>query len=224
MGGAGVGEQAEQGVWQRPARGAASQRALELVALRGQDVIGVRHVLDGRAHVGSDPSAIARVPKGEAIAEVEGDRFALLVPAGARGRLHQADGLARLLTGPTQVLLHEGDRAVLVLGSIQIRAQIVSVELMARSGTFGQRWSSRPSTDGPGLLRWVGLVGALYATALAICVVFAPRDRERLETGIARAMAAHASALVSAYQPVVEDVELRAAPQIDRDGDQPASP
>lgn len=220
----GVGEQAEQGVRSRPARGTATQRALELVALRGRDVIGVRHVLDGRAHVGSDPSAIARVPVGEVIAEVEGERFALLVPAGARGRLHQADGLARLLTGPTQVLLHEGDRAVLVLGSIQIRAQIVPVEIMARSGALGPRWSPRPGADAPGLLRWVALVGALYAAALAICVVFAPRDRERLETGIARAVSAQASALVSAYQPVVEGVELGAPPELDRDGDQPAAP
>lgn len=219
-----MGEQAEQGVRRWPARGAATQRALELVALRGRDVIGVRHVLDGRAHVGSDPSAIARVPTGDVIAEVEGERFSLLVPAGARARLHHADGLARLLTGPTQASLHEGDRAVLVLGSIQIRAQIVQVEIMARSGSFAPRWSSRPSADGPGLLRWVGLVGALYATALAICVVFAPRDRERLETGIARVIAAQASALVSANQPVVEGVELHAPPQVDRHGDQPAAP
>src|SRR5512132_228941 len=40
-----------------------TKSALELVAMRGRDVIGVRHLLEGgRAFLGSGPEAIARMP------------------------------------------------------------------------------------------------------------------------------------------------------------------
>ena len=212
------GERGERG---ELVKGAATQQALELVALRGRDVIGVRHILDGQAHVGTDPASIARVVKGDVVAEVTGDRYALKVPAGARARVHQADGLARLLTGPTEVCLGERDRAVLVLGAIQIRAQIVPVEIVSKAGVFSPRWARAASSDVPGLARWIGLVGALYAVALVICVLLAPRESAQLESGAVRkaVAAAQATALVLANEPVMEGVEGRASPQLDLDGE-----
>ncbi|KYF70527.1 hypothetical protein BE11_28400 [Sorangium cellulosum] len=172
-----------------PATSAAARRALELVAVRGKDVIGVRHMLaEGRAHIGDTPSSIARVPFAEldraapVIAEVTGARYVLHVPRRTRARLHGADGLGRLLTGPADIELQEGDRAVLVIGPVQIRAQIVPIEIISRLGASG--------------LRWIGLIGALYIAALAICAVLAPRDRARLDEGsIRRAVSAAAAQL-----------------------------
>ncbi|KYF72628.1 hypothetical protein [Sorangium cellulosum] len=172
-----------------PATSAAARRALELVAVRGKDVIGVRHMLaEGRAHIGDTPSSIARVPLAEldraapVIAEVIGARYVLHVPRRTRARVHGADGLGRLLTGPVDIELQEGDRAVLVIGPVQIRAQIVPIEIIARLGASS--------------LRWIGLIGALYITALAICAVLAPRDRARLDEGsIRRAVSAAAAQL-----------------------------
>lgn len=177
-----------------PSAGACTRLALELVALRGKDVIGVRHLLaEGRAHIGDAPGSIARVPAADldrsapVIAEVtSGARYVLHVPRRARARVHRADGLARLLTGPTDAELREGDRAVLVLGPIQIRAQIVPIEVVSRLGTSG--------------LRWVGLVGALYITALVVCAALAPRDRARLDEGSIRRAIGEAAAELWARQ------------------------
>lgn len=166
-----------------------SRRALELVAVRGKDVIGVRHLLaEGRAFIGDTPGSIARLPSGEldraapVIAEVTGARYVLHVPRRTRARLHGADGLGRLLTGPADIELREGDRAVLVIGPVQVRAQIVPIEIISRLGSSG--------------LRWIGLLGALYIAALAICAALAPRDRARLDAGsIRRAVGAAAAQL-----------------------------
>jgi hypothetical protein len=162
-----------------PTMGPGTRRALELVAVRGKDVIGVRHLLEeGRAHIGNAPASIARVPAGEldqaapVIAEVTGARYVLHVPRRARARVHGADGLGRLLTGPVDVELRDGDRAVLVLGPVQVRAQIVPIEIISRLGTSA--------------LRWVALVGALYLAALGICAAIAPRDRAHLDEGALR--------------------------------------
>lgn len=165
-----------------------SRRALELVALRGKDVIGVRHLLEeGRMHIGDTPATIARLPVGELdraaplIAEVTGARYLLHVPRRTRARVHRTDGLGRLLTGPVDVELQEGDRAVLVFGPVQVRAQIVPIEIISRMGSSA--------------LRWIGLVGALYLAALAVCAALAPRDRARLDEGsLRRAVGAAAAA------------------------------
>lgn len=176
-----------------PPAGASTRLALELVALRGKDVIGVRQLLaEGRAHIGDAPGSIARVSAGDldraapVIAEVTGARYVLHVPRRARARVHRADGLARLLTGPTDVELRAGDRAVLVLGPVQIRAQIVPIEIVSRLGTSG--------------LRWIGLVGALYLAALAVCAALAPRDRARLDEGSIRRAISEAAAELWARQ------------------------
>ncbi|AKT37703.1 uncharacterized protein CMC5_018450 [Chondromyces crocatus] len=199
------------------------QRALELVALRGRDVVGVRHILDGRAHVGADPAAVAHAVRGDLIAEVVGDRFTIFVPAGTRARLHQADGLARLLTGPVEVSLLEGDRAVLVLGEIQIRAQIVPVEVVSRDTTTSSRWGRSKGAGPTGVARWVGLVGAIYAVALTVCALFATPERVLLQQGVvgravSTAAAAAQASLLASNKPVVEGVKRPSAQQFDFDG------
>ncbi|WP_063751952.1 hypothetical protein [Sorangium cellulosum] len=178
-----------------PAASASARRALELVAVRGKDVIGVRHLLaEGRAHIGDTPASIARVPSIEldrsapVIAEVTGARYVLHVPRRTRARVHGADGLGRLLTGPADIELQEGDRAVLVIGAVQIRAQIVPIEIISRLGASG--------------LRWIGLIGALYLVALAICAALAPRDRARLDEGsLRRAVSAAAAQIWAEHTP-----------------------
>jgi hypothetical protein len=149
------------------------------VAVRGKDVISVRHLFDaGKAHVGDAPLSLARMPSGEldraapVIAEVDGTRYVLHVPRRTRARLHGADGLAHLLMGPTDIELQDGDRAVLVLGPVQVRAQIVPIEIISRLGTSG--------------LMWIGMVGALYLVVLALCAGLAPRERARLDEGALR--------------------------------------
>src|SRR5262245_30272816 len=69
--------------------------ALELVATRGKDVVGVRHVLDGgRAWVGNVADAIARVSSRDLgghphlVGEARAGTFAVCVPPRARARLH----------------------------------------------------------------------------------------------------------------------------------------
>jgi hypothetical protein len=174
------------------------------VALRGKDVIGVRHVLDGRAYIGSGPDVVARVVvdgAGEAplIAEVTGDRFVVRVPPRMRARMHGVDGLGRLLTGPAEIPLREGDRAVLVLGAVQVRAQIVPIEILSRSAALGQGLGlERPRGSGlSGAARWIGLVGAMYAAALGLCAALAPRDPAHLEEGALQRVIAAAEAIAA---------------------------
>ena len=148
-----------------------SKVALELVALRGRDVIGVRHLLEGaRACLGTGPSAFVRtsvgVPPGEevVIAEVEANAFVVHVPARARARCHLSGGLGRICVGPQRIVLERGDRTVVVLpGGIQVRAQQVPIETFAR-GKDGGRGSAR----------WLAVAGAVYVAALVLCAVLAP--------------------------------------------------
>src|SRR5215468_10665320 len=81
--------------------------ALELVAMRGKDVIGVRHLHEGgSAWVGNTAETIARVPLREygghaiVVGEVRSGTYAVEVPTRARARVHGADGIPRLLVGP----------------------------------------------------------------------------------------------------------------------------
>jgi hypothetical protein len=148
-------------------------RALELVAARGKEVIGVKHLLrGGRAWVGDAADALARVAMADfggepvAVGEVSGSRHLINVPPRARIRIDQPDNVTRIAIGPQRIALAEGERAVVVLGSVQIRAQVVAIETFAR--TVGV---SSTAT------RWIVGVGAVYMAALALCAVLAPRDR-----------------------------------------------
>jgi hypothetical protein len=114
--------------------------ALELVAMRGKDVVGVRHVHEGgSAWVGNVAETIARVSMREygghplVVGDVRSGTYTVHVPPRARARVHRADGIPRLLVGPSHVELREGERAVVVVGTVQIRAQVVPFEVMART-------------------------------------------------------------------------------------------
>lgn len=159
--------------------------ALELVAVRGTDVIGVRHLLEGgQAWVGQSPDSIARVSMGEwggratVVAEAVGGRFVLHVPPRARARMHGRDGLGRLAIGPMDIEVEEGDRTVVVMGQVQIRARIVPVEMSAPL-------SSRVPGEAK---RWIAVMGALYITALALCAMIAPSRPSTLDSGLRRAV------------------------------------
>jgi hypothetical protein len=162
------------------ARPRSTRRALELVAMRGGDVIGVRHVLDGaRAMLGQGSEALAPVGVDAAgatsftVGEVNGDEFVVHVPDRARVRSGVPSGLARLGTGPTTLVLAVDQRAVVVLRSgIQIRARIVEVDI--RPGSQPKRSPS---------VRWLVAVGALYVGALALCAVMVPDHRAAMEEG-----------------------------------------
>lgn len=160
-----------------------TKRALELVAVRGAEVIGVRHLLAGaRAWIGTQTDALAPVPVDAfggapiAIGESTSDAFLVQVPPNARARFHGADGLGRLLVGPDRVQLGDGDKMVVVLGPVQVRAQVVSVETMSRS--------PKPSS---GAFGWIALVGALYVAALAMCAWISPSAPSHLSRGVQHA-------------------------------------
>jgi hypothetical protein len=168
----------------RDVRRARGRLALELVATRGKDVVGVRHVLDGgRVWVGNVADAIARVPSREigghphVVAEVKGDVFAVHLPPRARARLHGADGVPRLLVGPHRIELHDGDRAVLVFGGVQIRAQLVpfaSPPSGVRAGEIGV---------------WVAVVALIYAAALVVSSAVTQPSHPPVEPDAARRVA-----------------------------------
>jgi hypothetical protein len=161
-------------------------RALELVAMRGAEVLGVRHVLEGgKCWVGCGEDSIARIPMGDyggqpaLVAEVSAEQFVLHVPPRARGRTH-ADGIGRLVTGPVSIEVKEGDRAVVVLGAVQIRARVVPVEARAAP-------PARVSTE---VRKWLTVMGALYVAALATTAIVAPARAEKVASGgVRRAIA-----------------------------------
>jgi hypothetical protein len=155
-----------------------TRRALELVALRGRDVLGVRHLLEGgTAWVGNVTDALARVHVKELggqpllVGEVTAAEHAIYVPPRARARTHKKGGIPRLFAGPHKITLDEGERAVLVLGPVQIRAQVVNVEQCA------------PRVSIPGAVGWVAFIGAVYVVALGLCAAFAPPSVPRLPHG-----------------------------------------
>lgn len=155
-------------------------KALELVAMRGADVIHVRHLLPGgRAWIGSTGETIARVPMSEfggqpmIVAEVSATEFILNVPPKARARTHTADGLGRLAIGPHRIALKEGDRSVLLVGPVQIRARIVTLQPPPLKHPLSREAK-----------RWIGLLGVIYVIALIFCVIVAPPRTERLLSGV----------------------------------------
>jgi hypothetical protein len=146
--------------------------ALELVAMRGKDVVGVRHLVDGgRAWVGPVADALARVPARDLgghpylVGEVRGGAFALSIPPRARARLHGADGIPRLMIGPHRIDLRRGDRAVLVLGGVQIRAQLVPY---AAAGSPALKLAGT-------VVAWLGVIGLVYAAGMALAALLADR-------------------------------------------------
>jgi len=143
--------------------------ALELVAMRGKDVVGVRHLQDGgSAWVGNVAETMARVSMREyggdplVVGEVRSGTHVVQVPPRARARVHGADGIPRLLVGPHRVELREGERAVLVLGAVQIRAQVVPFEVPP----------SRFKVTA-GVAAWIAVLGAVYAAAIALTAALA---------------------------------------------------
>lgn len=171
----GAGEGRSRGIFDRSV-----SRALELVAMRGPDVIHVRHLLPGgRAWIGSTGETIARVPMAEfggqpmVVAEVTSAEFVLNVPPKARARTHTVDGLGRLAVGPHRIVLREGDRSVLIVGPVQIRARIVTLRPTPMKHPL--------SRDAK---KWIGLLGAIYVLALIFCVLVAPPRTERLLSGV----------------------------------------
>jgi hypothetical protein len=162
-------------------RRARGPRALELVAMRGKDVVGVRHVRDGAAWVGNVADALARIPAREMremggqplmVGEARAGAFVLHVPPRARARHHRDNGIPRLMMGPSRIELRDGERAVLVLGSMQIRAQVVPFETASGS-------SNLRSTLG----LWLVVIGVIYAAGLAVSAAFAPPPPDRVEPG-----------------------------------------
>ncbi len=169
-------------------RGAKRERArlaLELVALRGKDVVGVRHLLEGgKAWVGDTSEALVRLPSARAltrqiglddppdsappsapmlVGESKEGQHALHVPPRARARVQRVDGLWRLLVGPCLVPLGEGEKAVLVLGPIQIRARLVNVPISARS-----------FRKVAAVIGWLAFLAAVYAAVVSACAALTP--------------------------------------------------
>jgi hypothetical protein len=163
------------GVCRRP-RG---RLALELVSMRGKDVLGVRHVQEGgTAWVGNVADTMARVSMREyggqplIIGEARAGTYAVQVPPRARARVHGADGVPRLVVGPHRIELREGERAVVVLGALQIRAQVVPFEVPA----------PRLKVTA-GAAAWLAVLGAVYAAAIALTAVMAQPPPTHLDRG-----------------------------------------
>lgn len=153
--------------------------ALELVAMRGKDVVGVRHVQEGgTAWVGNVAETIARVSMREygghpfMVGDVRAGTYTIQVPPRARARVHGADGIPRLVVGPHRVDLREGERAVVVLGGVQIRAQVVPFEVPASRFRITA-----------GVAAWVAVLGAIYLAAMAFTATAAQPVPLKVEPG-----------------------------------------
>jgi len=160
-----AGPEAAAGAGKRPS----GRLALELLAMRGKDVVGARHLHEGgTAWVGNTAETMARVSMREhggqpvIVGDVRAGRYAVHVPPRARARVHGADGIPRLLMGPARVELREGERAVLVLGPVQIRAQVVPFEVPAPRFKVTR-----------GAVAWTAVLGVLYAAAVVFSAVLA---------------------------------------------------
>jgi hypothetical protein len=90
------------------------------------------------------------------------------VPPRARARVHGADGIPKLLIGPARIELTEGERAVVVLGPVQIRAQVVPYEMAAPRYRITA-----------GVTAWALVLGAVYAAAVAMTASAAPDTHEQ---------------------------------------------
>jgi hypothetical protein len=175
---------------------AQTRPALELVAVRGRDVLGVRHLLEGgTAWVGNVTNTLARVQLKEfggqplLVGEVTAGEHAIYIPPRARARMHKRGDLPRLLAGPDRISLHEGERAVLVLGPIQIRAQVVQVALSPTRAAF------------MGAAGWIALAAAGYLIALGIFAAMAPPPSLTLERGVLQRLHAQYLQIIRPFSP-----------------------
>jgi hypothetical protein len=166
----------ESGVYAEP-RG--TKRALELVVMRSSEVIGVRHLLAGaRAWIGAANESLVRISMDAyggaplVLGEVTSTDFLIHVPPRARARTHGADGIGRLAMGPETIALGDGDKTVVVLGNLRVRAQVVTIETTPQTGVVPV-----------GALRWTAFVGVLYVGALALCAWFSPHAPPMLTRG-----------------------------------------
>ncbi len=94
------------------------------------------------------------------------------MPPRARARIHGADGIPRLVVGPHHVELHEGERAVLVLGAVQIRAAVVPFEVPA------PRFKLLSAAA-----FWVTALGVAYAAAIALTAALTEPPAPHLAPG-----------------------------------------
>lgn len=160
--------------------GSGTVRALELVVTRGRDVIGVRQLLEGRAcWIGPAQSSILPVPMTQfggrplVIAEVVETRCKVYVPPNARARLHGKDGLGRLLVGPAELEITEGERAVVVLGAEQIRTRVIHIESVRKV---------KPSTARE-VVRWLMLGAAFCVVVFGAFALRGTAKTKRLDNG-----------------------------------------
>ena len=156
-----------------------TRQALELVAVRGRDVLGVRHLVEGgTAWIGNVSDALVRLQLDDfggqplLVGEVLSGEHMLYVPPRARARMHKRGDLPRLLAGPHRIALCEGERAVIVLGSVQIRAQIIRVAASPMRAALA------------GAAGWIVLAAASYVMALGICAALAPPMSLTLDRGV----------------------------------------
>jgi hypothetical protein len=171
-----------------------TRQALELVAVRGRDVLGVRRLVEGgTAWIGDVSDALVRLPLDELgghpllVGEVLSGEHTLYVPPRARARMHKRGDLPRLLAGPHRIALVEGERAVIVLGSVQIRAQIVRVAVSPTRAALA------------GAAGWIALAAASYVMALGICAALAPPPSLTLDRGVLQRLNAPYLRLVGAH-------------------------
>ena len=162
-----------------PPKRSPGRLALELVAMRGKDVVGVRHLHEGgTAWIGDTPETLVRMSMREhggqplIVGDVRAGTFAVHVPPRARGRVHPHSGIPRLLCGPHRVELAEGERAVLVLGAIQIRAAVVPFEAE----------SPRLKLTA-GAAAWALVLVAVYTAAIALSASLVQPPPARLSPG-----------------------------------------
>ncbi len=171
-----------------------TRQALELVAVRGRDVLGVRHLVEGgTAWIGNVSDALVRLQLDDfggqpvLVGEVLSGEHTLYVPPRARARMHKRGDLPRLLAGPHRIALAEGERAVIVLGSVQIRAQIIRVAVSPTRAALA------------GAAGWIVLAAASYVMALGICAALAPPPGLTLDRGVLQRLNAPYLRLVGAH-------------------------
>jgi hypothetical protein len=171
-----------------------TRQALELIAVRGRDVLGVRHLVEGgTAWVGNVSDALVRLQLDDfggqplLVGEVLSGEHMLYVPARARARMHKRGDLPRLLAGPHRIALSEGERAVIVLGSVQIRAQIIRVAVSPTRAALA------------GAAGWIVLAAASYVMALGICAALAPPPSLTLDRGVLQRLNAPYLRLLGAH-------------------------
>jgi hypothetical protein len=145
------------------AGGARRGRALELVVVRGAEVLGVRHLLAGASAWLGSAESIAPVSMEDfggrpmPIGDATSSGFYVQIPPNARARLHDAGGVPRILAGAQRIEVQSGDKVVIVLGPVSVRARVVAVDGVGRAPNLADR-----------ALRWIAVLSVLYLVALGL--------------------------------------------------------